>query len=115
MKLTRYHQEGTIIPAVFVSDDEIADCSNFGHDWDESFFEQDGSLFVRQVAVREMDKTVRNTLHRTISAMTRLLSFLTVLCSASILFADDWPQFRGSSGNGVGERRPAGRVFGGRL
>ena len=42
MKLTRYHDVDQIIPGVFASDAEIYDCSSFGEDWDEDFFEKDG-------------------------------------------------------------------------
>ncbi|MGC6457022.1 MAG: fumarylacetoacetate hydrolase family protein [Akkermansiaceae bacterium] len=42
MKLTRYHDVDQIIPGVFASDAEIYDCSAFGEDWDEAFFEKDG-------------------------------------------------------------------------
>lgn len=42
MKLTRYHQQDSIIPGVFISDTEILDCSSFGEDWGEIFFATDG-------------------------------------------------------------------------
>lgn len=42
MKLTRYHQDGKIIPGVFSNDSTVLDCSSFGEDWNESFFENDG-------------------------------------------------------------------------
>ena len=42
MKLTRYHDGSSIIPGVFTSEDEIANCSSFGEDWGEQFFENDG-------------------------------------------------------------------------
>lgn len=42
MKLTRYHQDGKIIPGVFSDDSTILDCSSFGEDWNEGFFENDG-------------------------------------------------------------------------
>ncbi|MCM2370865.1 fumarylacetoacetate hydrolase family protein [Aporhodopirellula aestuarii] len=43
MKLTRIrNQSGSITPGVFVSETEILDCSEFGQDWNEAFFENDG-------------------------------------------------------------------------
>jgi 2-keto-4-pentenoate hydratase/2-oxohepta-3-ene-1,7-dioic acid hydratase in catechol pathway len=44
MKLTRYLQNGSVIPAVFDSDNDntLIDCSLFGEDWNESFFENNG-------------------------------------------------------------------------
>lgn len=42
MKLTRYHDQNSIVPGVFASDTEIYNCSRFGEDWGESFFENDG-------------------------------------------------------------------------
>ena len=43
MKLTRIkNSSGTITPGVMVSDSEILDCSGFGQDWNEAFFENDG-------------------------------------------------------------------------
>ena len=42
MKLTRFHDKGAIIPGVFTSETEITDCSSFGEDWGEAFFENDG-------------------------------------------------------------------------
>lgn len=42
MKLTRYHDGNQIIPGVFASDSEIYNCTEFGEDWGESFFENDG-------------------------------------------------------------------------
>ena len=42
MRLTRYHEQDSIIPGVFVSDTEILNCSSFGEDWGETFFASDG-------------------------------------------------------------------------
>ena len=42
MKLTRYHDQDSIIPGVFASDTQILNCASFGEDWGESFFENDG-------------------------------------------------------------------------
>ncbi|BDS06989.1 2-hydroxyhepta-2,4-diene-1,7-dioate isomerase [Oceaniferula spumae] len=42
MKLTRYHQDGKITPGVFSDPNTIVDCTSFGEDWNESFFENDG-------------------------------------------------------------------------
>lgn len=42
MKLTRYHDQNTIVPGVFASETEIYNCSLFGEDWGETFFENDG-------------------------------------------------------------------------
>ena len=42
MKLTRYHDQNAIVPAVFASETEIYDCAEFGEDWGEAFFENDG-------------------------------------------------------------------------
>lgn len=42
MKLTRYTQEGLIIPGVFADENTIINCSSFGEDWNEAFFENNG-------------------------------------------------------------------------
>jgi 2,4-diketo-3-deoxy-L-fuconate hydrolase len=42
MKLSRYIQSGTVVPAVFVDDTTLINCSSFGEDWNESFFENEG-------------------------------------------------------------------------
>jgi len=42
MKLTRYIKDGNIVPGVFTDENTIADCSEFGEDWNEAFFENDG-------------------------------------------------------------------------
>lgn len=42
MKLTRFVKDGAILPAVFSSDSTLTDCSSFGEDWNENFFENDG-------------------------------------------------------------------------
>lgn len=42
MKLTRFYENGVIVPGVFVSEDEILNCADFGEDWGEAFFENDG-------------------------------------------------------------------------
>lgn len=42
MKLTRFIQNGKITPGIFSSDSTISDCSSFGEDWNEAFFENDG-------------------------------------------------------------------------
>ena len=42
MKLTRYHENNSITPGVFASETEIFNCTSFGEDWGESFFENDG-------------------------------------------------------------------------
>jgi len=42
MKLTRYHQNDSIIPGVFASETEIFNCTRFGEDWGEAFFENEG-------------------------------------------------------------------------
>jgi len=42
MKLTRYHENDSIIPGVFASETEILNCTSFGEDWGEAFFENDG-------------------------------------------------------------------------
>ena len=43
MKLTRIRdQAGTITPGLFVSETEILNCSGFGQDWNERFFENNG-------------------------------------------------------------------------
>ena len=39
MKLTRFYENGAIVPGVFVSEDEILNCADFGEDWGEAFFE----------------------------------------------------------------------------
>ena len=42
MKLTRYHENDSIIPGVFASETEIFNCTRFGEDWGEAFFENEG-------------------------------------------------------------------------
>jgi 2-keto-4-pentenoate hydratase/2-oxohepta-3-ene-1,7-dioic acid hydratase in catechol pathway len=42
MKLTRFYENGAVVPGVFVSQDEILNCADFGEDWGEAFFENDG-------------------------------------------------------------------------
>ena len=42
MKLTRFYQDGKVTPGVFADDSTILDCSSFGEDWNECFFENDG-------------------------------------------------------------------------
>lgn len=42
MKLARYRKDGNIVPAVFIEEGLLMDCSAFGQDWNESFFENDG-------------------------------------------------------------------------
>ena len=42
MKLTRFHQTGTIAPGLFLDDSTILDASGFGEDWNEAFFGSDG-------------------------------------------------------------------------
>ena len=42
MKLTRYKKDGAIVPGVFTDETTILDCSSFGEDWNELFFENDG-------------------------------------------------------------------------
>ena len=42
MKLTRFIQDGEITAGVFADDDTIFDCSAFGEDWNETFFENNG-------------------------------------------------------------------------
>lgn len=42
MKLTRFYENGAIVPGVLVSEDEILNCADFGEDWGEGFFENNG-------------------------------------------------------------------------
>ena len=42
MKLTRYNKGGVIVPAVMKDESTVMDCSQFGEDWNELFFENDG-------------------------------------------------------------------------
>ena len=42
MKLTRFIQDGKVTAGVFADDDTIFDCSAFGEDWNETFFENNG-------------------------------------------------------------------------
>lgn len=42
MKLTRFYENGAIVPSVLVSEDEILNCADFGEDWGEAFFENNG-------------------------------------------------------------------------
>jgi 2-keto-4-pentenoate hydratase/2-oxohepta-3-ene-1,7-dioic acid hydratase in catechol pathway len=42
MKLARFRRNSAIVPAVFSDDHTLLDCSSFGSDWNEAFFENDG-------------------------------------------------------------------------
>ncbi|MDA8744248.1 fumarylacetoacetate hydrolase family protein [Rubripirellula amarantea] len=42
MKLTRFHNDAGIAPAVFADEQTLLDCSSFGQDWNEDFFAGDG-------------------------------------------------------------------------
>ncbi len=42
MKLTRFLQDGSPSPGLFLDDDTILDASAFGEDWNEDFFGNDG-------------------------------------------------------------------------
>ena len=42
MKLTRFYENGAIVHGVLVSEDEILNCADFGEDWGEAFFEDNG-------------------------------------------------------------------------
>lgn len=42
MKLARYRSGTAIVPAVFLTESTLLDCSSFGADWNEEFFETDG-------------------------------------------------------------------------
>jgi 2-keto-4-pentenoate hydratase/2-oxohepta-3-ene-1,7-dioic acid hydratase in catechol pathway len=42
LKLSRYIQDDTLDPAVFADDTTLLNCSSFGEDWNESFFQNDG-------------------------------------------------------------------------
>ena len=42
MKLARFRNDNKVTPALFVSETELLDCSSFGEDWNESFFENNG-------------------------------------------------------------------------
>lgn len=42
MKLTRFYDQNVIKPGVFLDDNTVQDCSSFGEDWNERFFETDG-------------------------------------------------------------------------
>lgn len=42
MKLARFRQNSTIVPAVFADENTLLDCSSFGADWNEAFFESGG-------------------------------------------------------------------------
>jgi 2,4-didehydro-3-deoxy-L-rhamnonate hydrolase len=42
VKLTRYVAEGRVHPAVLVDDAQLVDASDFGQDWNEEFFANDG-------------------------------------------------------------------------
>ncbi|MFC4992495.1 fumarylacetoacetate hydrolase family protein [Rubritalea tangerina] len=42
MKLTRFYKDNKVTPGVFADDNTIIDCSSFGEDWNETFFENDG-------------------------------------------------------------------------
>jgi 2-keto-4-pentenoate hydratase/2-oxohepta-3-ene-1,7-dioic acid hydratase in catechol pathway len=42
MKLTRFRRGNETVPAVFSNENTLIDCSGFGQDWDETFFENGG-------------------------------------------------------------------------
>lgn len=42
MKLTRFIQDNQITPGIFMDDHTILDCTQFGEDWNEAFFENNG-------------------------------------------------------------------------
>jgi len=42
MKLTRFYENGAIVPGVLISEDEILNCADFGEDWGEAFFKNNG-------------------------------------------------------------------------
>jgi len=42
MKLTRYYENGTVVPGIFTTETEILNCAEFGEDWGEAFFENNG-------------------------------------------------------------------------
>ncbi len=42
MKLTRYYKGSTVIPGIYLDNHQILDCSDFGSDWNEAFFEAGG-------------------------------------------------------------------------
>ena len=42
MKLTRFLQDGSPTPGLFLDDATILDASAFGEDWNEDFFGNDG-------------------------------------------------------------------------
>ena len=48
MKLTRFHLNQKIHPGIFQDDQTILDCSSFGEDWNESFFENEGLARLRK-------------------------------------------------------------------
>ena len=56
MKLTRYHSDSGINPAVMGDNNTLLDCSAFGEDWDESFFANDGlNRLAEFLATRKSD------------------------------------------------------------
>ena len=56
MKLTRYHSDSGINPAVMGDNNTLLDCSAFGEDWDESFFANDGLTRLAEfLATRKSD------------------------------------------------------------
>lgn len=42
MRLTRFHQDGQVVPGLFLDDATILDARGFGSDWNEEFFAADG-------------------------------------------------------------------------
>ena len=48
MRLTLYYENDSIVPGVFISDSEILNCAEFGADWGESFFENDGLVRLKE-------------------------------------------------------------------
>jgi 2-keto-4-pentenoate hydratase/2-oxohepta-3-ene-1,7-dioic acid hydratase in catechol pathway len=48
MKLTRFYQQGRIIPGVFQDENTVLDLNTFGEDWNEVFFASDGIFRLEQ-------------------------------------------------------------------
>lgn len=59
MKLTRYYQEGRIVPGLFLDDDVIVDATSFGADWNEEFFAADGLTRLMAWLANESAETPR--------------------------------------------------------
>ena len=59
MKLTRFLQNGSPTPGLFLDADTILDASGFGEDWNETFFGSDGLTRLRTWVEEQEDTAPR--------------------------------------------------------